>query len=207
MLVVIQLGSERCANSVLPAMISRSSARRPAKILFLGLTNYSLSFLQIMLVTAGALALVVGIALFAPTLLRIGGVKLKQRRPRFIFDLFLRAYCYYVLFFVITGGLLAVLVYVCADSIDINLVMHVLVSYSAAWLVGYITPGAPGGGVRDAMLVILLSRVITQPQAILVALLFRIVTVSGDILYFYLASLSAPALQDQGATDRNDCVL
>lgn len=55
----------------------------------------------------------------------------------------------------------------------------------AAWLVGFLTPGAPGGlGTREATLVLLLSHLGQEEAVLLSAALFRIVTVLGDCLLF-----------------------
>lgn len=61
----------------------------------------------------------------------------------------------------------------------------------AGWLVGYLTPGAPGGiGTREATLILLLGSTTPEGTAVLAAALFRLVTVAGDALAFaggYLA--------------------
>lgn len=54
-----------------------------------------------------------------------------------------------------------------------------------AWLVGYLTPGSPGGlGTREATLFALLSSLQMQDTALLAAALFRLVTVLGDLIAF-----------------------
>lgn len=55
----------------------------------------------------------------------------------------------------------------------------------AAWLAGFLTPGAPGGiGIREATLLVLLGHLELDSSVLLSAALFRIVTVSGDFLLF-----------------------
>ncbi|MGS4885953.1 hypothetical protein [Roseibium sp. MB-4] len=55
----------------------------------------------------------------------------------------------------------------------------------AAWLAGFLTPGAPGGiGIREATLLVLLGHLDLDSSALLSAALFRIVTISGDFLLF-----------------------
>ena len=48
------------------------------------------------------------------------------------------------------------------------------------------TPGAPGGlGVREAVLVTLLTGAVLGPsESLLVAVLLRAVTIAGDLLFF-----------------------
>ncbi|MEQ8900590.1 MAG: lysylphosphatidylglycerol synthase domain-containing protein [Roseovarius sp.] len=65
-----------------------------------------------------------------------------------------------------------------------------------AWLAGYATPGAPGGiGVREATIVVLLSQTISPESAVLVALLFRGVTIVGDVVCFLLGTAARKAVR------------
>jgi uncharacterized membrane protein YbhN (UPF0104 family) len=62
----------------------------------------------------------------------------------------------------------------------LNLV-QVTASFAAAWLVGFVTPGAPAGiGVREAALVALLSPVTGNEIGLAAAALSRIMSVVGD---------------------------
>lgn len=55
----------------------------------------------------------------------------------------------------------------------------------AAWIVGFVTPGAPGGlGVREAAMVLLGKGSASTDLLLMTALLFRLVTFSGDIICF-----------------------
>jgi uncharacterized membrane protein YbhN (UPF0104 family) len=55
-------------------------------------------------------------------------------------------------------------------------------SMALAWMLGFLTPGAPGGlGVRDALLVAMLTRVSNPAVAVAIAVTFRGVTTLGDI--------------------------
>lgn len=54
---------------------------------------------------------------------------------------------------------------------------------AAAWLLGFVIPGAPGGiGVREFILVLGLAPLVGEAPAVLDAALFRLVTVAGDAL-------------------------
>ncbi len=57
--------------------------------------------------------------------------------------------------------------------------------YSFAWLVGFVTPGAPGGmGIREALLSVLLANTVA-PEMVTIAVIFnRIVTVLGDLIAY-----------------------
>jgi uncharacterized membrane protein YbhN (UPF0104 family) len=57
--------------------------------------------------------------------------------------------------------------------------------FAIAWTAGVITPGSPSGlGVREAVLVLGLSAMMSTGQAALVAGLLRVVTVGGDLFFF-----------------------
>ena len=63
-------------------------------------------------------------------------------------------------------------------------------AYILAWLIGMITPGAPAGvGVRELVLLLLVKGMLTEPDLLVAVLTGRIVTVSGDFIYF-LSSLT-----------------
>ncbi|PZX14458.1 hypothetical protein LX81_02832 [Palleronia aestuarii] len=53
------------------------------------------------------------------------------------------------------------------------------------WIVGYFTPGAPGGlGTREALMLLLLDGTVPQSEALIAISLFRLVTVLGDTVCF-----------------------
>jgi uncharacterized membrane protein YbhN (UPF0104 family) len=75
-----------------------------------------------------------------------------------------------------------------------------LLAYTTSWLAGFITPGAPSGlGVREFILVRLLAPVVGEPQALLVAALLRLCSVSADVVAFAIGL----GLMRQGRKDRS----
>ena len=61
-------------------------------------------------------------------------------------------------------------------------------AYAAAWLAGFVTPGAPAGlGVREAVLVILLDGHAAEPDLLAAVVLSRAVTALGDTMFFLVA--------------------
>ena len=61
---------------------------------------------------------------------------------------------------------------------------------AGAWLVGFLTPGAPGGiGVREAMLNILLSGLIPTWAASLAGILIRAAQIVGELLIYVITVL------------------
>lgn len=58
-------------------------------------------------------------------------------------------------------------------------------AFAIAWVVGFVTPGAPAGiGVREALLLLMLSGSMGSIETSLLILALRIVTTLGDILCF-----------------------
>ncbi len=59
--------------------------------------------------------------------------------------------------------------------------------YLISWLIGYVTPGAPGGlGVKEAVMVFLLSGIMQESDIILSAFILRFCNIIGDFLAFLL---------------------
>ena len=59
-----------------------------------------------------------------------------------------------------------------------------------AWLVGYLTPGAPGGiGVKEAVMVLLMGGLMHRSDILLVTILLRIASILGDSIAFGLNKL------------------
>jgi glycosyltransferase 2 family protein len=96
----------------------------------------------------------------------------------------------YLLFFLISSGLFFALVTLETGSESINHWQLITGTYAFAWGIGFIVPGAPAGlGVREAMLVGILSKVLPVNSVLVSALLFRLVTTLGDSLFFLEAIL------------------
>ena len=77
--------------------------------------------------------------------------------------------------------------YVLDAPTDLN-ILHFSSGFAFAWLLGYLTPGSPGGvGIREAAMVILFEGKMDQPVVISLALIFRLVNVLSDLICFVLA--------------------
>ncbi|WP_456325909.1 lysylphosphatidylglycerol synthase domain-containing protein [Desulfonauticus submarinus] len=64
--------------------------------------------------------------------------------------------------------------------------------FATAWVLGFITPGAPGGiGVREAILTAGLSPFIGTSTAVSISIVARIIAILGDV-FFYLSSYVVP---------------
>lgn len=91
-------------------------------------------------------------------------------------------------FFVLTSLLFSSLVLWFENGIPQFPVLALFPIYCLSYVVGLITLGAPAGlGVREAIIVLTLSPLIGNSSATLLALLFRMSTIIGDILFFFSA--------------------
>jgi glycosyltransferase 2 family protein len=96
-------------------------------------------------------------------------------------------YIHYLLFFLLAGGALVLLTAQTGKTLDTQDYLLVGLAFATSWTLGFLTPGAPSGiGVREAVLVLILSPLVGSAQAIIVSVLFRVVTVGGDLLFWLL---------------------
>lgn len=86
--------------------------------------------------------------------------------------------------FLIVGGIIGLLLVAFYNVETTNLLYHTGL-FSLAWVVGFVTPGAPAGlGIRDAILVTGLSVTYGAGIAVGLTILLRLVTIGGDALAF-----------------------
>lgn len=66
-----------------------------------------------------------------------------------------------------------------------------------SWVVGFVTPGAPGGlGVREGLLLLMLAPVYTAASASVLVIALRIATTLGDVLILALGLVALPRRAD-----------
>ena len=152
--------------------------------------------------SVAALALVAVLAALSPIVLsrafawigRRMGIPIRDRGIRDIVTGLLPAFLLYALFFALSAAILWGLSAVLTPPRLSVLAMLVPV-LAAAWLAGYVTPGAAAGlGIREAVLVAALSGPLGAADAALLAISYRGVTLLGDGVFFAVSSLiAAPA--------------
>lgn len=106
--------------------------------------------------------------------------------------LMLKPLAYHLLFFLISGAAL-MLIGIVAGKIALSMESALLLGvFAISWSIGFITPGAPSGiGIREAILILLLTPLSGEGPALILALLFRLVTIGGDIAFYILSLLSS----------------
>lgn len=71
-----------------------------------------------------------------------------------------------------------------------NDLFFIVGAYTLSWMIGFLTPGSPGGlGVREAIILLLLSPIFGENSVLLGAMLHRIVSIAGDCFFFLLSCL------------------
>jgi uncharacterized membrane protein YbhN (UPF0104 family) len=102
------------------------------------------------------------------------------------------AFLWQVIFLIISSVLFVAILYLLYGVQVIAPVQFPLFcgAFIVAWLIGLVTPGAPAGiGVREAVILLLLTPLLPESK-LLVALIFsRMVTIGGDVVFFFIASL------------------
>ena len=74
-------------------------------------------------------------------------------------------------------------------------------TYLFSWVIGFITPGAPGGiGVREAVMVLTCSTFLDTNTIMLYAVTMRIISTFSDVLAFFLGWLLHLIWKRQKAT-------
>ncbi len=91
-------------------------------------------------------------------------------------------------FFLVAGGILFGVASSVSTLINIDHFGIVITTFAFSWITGFITPGSPAGaGVREAIIIFSLTSIISEPESMLIALTFRMITVVGDILFFLVS--------------------
>jgi len=93
----------------------------------------------------------------------------------------------YLIFLLSSALVFIYLIAASFSSFDFSLFAPLLAAFSLSFLIGYITPGAPGGiGVREALLVIFLSPLVPSAVVAATALLHRISWIGAELIFAYL---------------------
>jgi uncharacterized membrane protein YbhN (UPF0104 family) len=129
---------------------------------------------------ASALLLVGAVALVAGLLRKMAG-----SQP-------MRAFLWQTTFLLISGAVFIALLVAVANGggLPARRWPGIGGAYVVAWLVGLVTPGAPGGlGVREMALLVLLDGLVAETDLLMAVLVGRLLTVTGDLLFFMAAFL------------------
>lgn len=102
--------------------------------------------------------------------------------------------CYMIFFIGIGGSVYFVLNY--QMNIEFSFLLITAI-YTFAWLVGFITPGAPGGiGVRESVFIILSHGVLGEVDAVILSAILRFVSIIGEVILFVIASIMLKNIEE-----------
>jgi hypothetical protein len=90
---------------------------------------------------------------------------------------------------IVLGG---IFVFIMGTKVTVNFTSAAIImgANAAAWLIGFVTPGAPGGiGVRESVLLLMLSPYFSAEIILTSAVIHRLIMVLGDISAFLLGLL------------------
>jgi hypothetical protein len=103
--------------------------------------------------------------------------------------LILRGILFSALGFFMLGITLALFINVTAP-LELRNIPLIIATGAGSWLIGFITPGVPGGiGVRETVLVLMLSPVFPKEAVLTAAVLQRFAMIVGDVLAWALGEL------------------
>lgn len=108
------------------------------------------------------------------------------------------AYVLYVAFVISGAAAFIAMLTVLWDAPSLASLSLVLAAYGASYVIGFLTPGAPGGiGVREALLVIFLAPEIEQSAVVFAAILHRLGSIAVEAILFASTFFFAP-VRDAG---------
>jgi uncharacterized membrane protein YbhN (UPF0104 family) len=134
-------------------------------------------------IAAVAISTVLAIARFLPIVASRLGMKVvdfgHHRSLKQGLSLSLLLYLFYL-------GTSAIIAYFVATQTDATVQASVVIpAFAAAWLAGFVVPGASGGiGVREAVFLILVEPTIGSANGVFVAVAMRVITTLGDLVFF-----------------------
>ena len=112
--------------------------------------------------------------------------KLKSLNKKSFYICLVKNFVFYVIQCVVTS-IITFTIFIMISPIEISLLdfRMYIGAILVAWIVGFITPGAPGGlGVREAVLIFLLKNVMAEDIILLGVVISRVVSILGDLAAF-----------------------
>ncbi len=161
-----------------------------AGIAVLGLGSFAFSQWQLITVFTLSVTILIAAAVTMPRLAKIIGSDLPINSFTEIVLRLKNVFLLYAIFFIVSGILLSIVVASQSSDLNLSSIGVIIIISIASWIAGFVTPGAPAGvGIREALIVLALTQVVDQSLAIVAALIYRLITVSGDIVFFFITRI------------------
>jgi hypothetical protein len=141
---------------------------------------------------------------------RISNIAISRVEQRMALPGIIRATLLYTVFFAASSFILWLLLRpldyeMYSQVFTQSLYLLLLPLAAVSWLAGFVTPGAPAGiGIRESVLILALAPYIDAKSATLVAMAFRLVTISGDSGFFLVSHLFNTRSRNNRAVDVAD---
>lgn len=104
---------------------------------------------------------------------------------------------YYLLFDIIASVIYLICVYLVFGSLSYSEAFQLVGAYMISWVIGYITPGAPGGiGIRESVMLLVCGGAY-ETGVMLYVILFRISSIISDFLGFVLGLIYERGLKGE----------
>ncbi len=159
-------------------------------MIFFNFSKMILSPLLLVLILFIVIGLIFILSIVMPKIAKWRGIDLPIQNAKPVLIGLAPAYALYMVFFFIIGSLLAILIYTITDLPVFSNLGMILTVFSVAWIAGFVTPGAPAGiGIREALIVLSMTHFIGDAQSLIVALIFRLISIMGDIIFFLSTSI------------------
>lgn len=128
--------------------------------------------------------------LFSAKVPLLKNLLIHNKNVRNIYISLLVSWGIYLFFFIGAGTILWFIVgFVDSSGVKIAF-LDAIPIYAVSWLAGTLTPGAPAGaGVRETIMILMLTRFVGEPTGIAVALLTRVITIVGDVQVYLFSRL------------------
>lgn len=93
----------------------------------------------------------------------------------------------YIISFISNGVMFLFLLQSIGGELSNDLFFPVIGMYTLSWMIGFVTPGAPAGlGIREAIMSALLVGVVEAEFVISAVVIYRIITILGDVVAFIM---------------------
>jgi hypothetical protein len=165
---------------------------------------------SLIIVALAVLAAVVILNAVVRRIPRISNIAISRVEQRMALPGIIRATLLYTVFFAASSFILWLLLRpldyeMYSQVFTQSLYLLLLPLAAVSWLAGFVTPGAPAGiGIRESVLILALAPYIDAKSATLVAMAFRLVTISGDSGFFLVSHLFNTRSRNNRAVDVAD---
>ena len=100
--------------------------------------------------------------------------------------------CFALVLMFVWGLSFAVTIYLLGQPMTVSLTFTLIGLYLLAWLVGFLTPGAPSGfGIREAIMLMFISGMVYESILLSAMIVHRVIAITADIIaYVFCLGLS-----------------